>query len=91
MVLSRQGKPPNEARIGLGIELAGLWVMLTGRRPTASGSASLDHPGTLFGQFVVLVAGLLPHGHIITNGDLSRFIREAVSSWRATKIPASRL
>lgn len=79
-VLARKGKPPNEARIGLGFELAGLWTWATGKRPTYSGAASIDKPGTLFGTFVVLVSAL-PGGNLIIDSDLPRFIREAASAW----------
>jgi hypothetical protein len=88
-VFPREGKPVNEERRQLGIDLAGLWHMATGKLPTTSGSASLERPGSPFGRFVVLAAETFERRDAIEVG-FAGLLRRACSDYRHPR-PSSRL
>ncbi len=52
-VLRRNGRPPNDQKIGLGLELVSIWRYATGLDPGYSPQISIDNPATLFSRFVL--------------------------------------
>jgi hypothetical protein len=81
-VLARRGKPIDERRRSLGLELAGLWFCLTGQRPGASGKAEFDSPGGPFGKFVERAT--LAYNFPLTPGEFQGFLRDAVDDFKSS-------
>jgi hypothetical protein len=88
-VLSREGGSVYEEKKQLGFELAAFWHWATGKAPAASGSASFDEPGTLFGNFVALAAETSGKSDYVKNG-FAGFIRRACADYRKSKLCAGK-
>jgi hypothetical protein len=84
-VFSREGRAANEEGKQLGLELAALWHLATGKVPAASGSASFDKPGTQFGRFVALAAVTFENTNIGGKG-FAGFLRRAFSDYRRSPL-----
>lgn len=74
--LSSRGRQLDRNRLGLAIELGGIWQYMTGEPVTVSGGQTIEEPRTRFSQFVADVLLLTPSTKRLRTA-FSDFIRSA--------------
>lgn len=74
--MSRRGRPINQRRQGLAIELGLLWYHGTGENVGVSGEQTMDQPRTRFAKFAADILLLRPTTRIVRTG-FGEFVKSA--------------